>query len=214
VVVAQDGTSVTILRAINEQSKKDSLATPRAFYYPPGQFDPDGIVKQIKAANCNSVFFPGGGADVLSFMREADKTDWHPIIFVAGAANEIFDAPPGFSEKIFISLPSSPVDQTPEALREFSALSEKYKLPSQHLAVQMYAYGAAKILAEAIRRAGRDLSREKLIKVLEGFYEYQTGVTPAVTYGPNRRIGAMGAYIIKIDLKAKQFMPTGWVSVH
>jgi len=51
-----------------------------------------------------------------------------------------------------------------------------------------------------------------LIGALEGLHEYSTGLTQAITYGPNRRVGATGAYIVAIDLKQKQFVPvSGWV---
>jgi ABC-type branched-subunit amino acid transport system substrate-binding protein len=100
-------------------------------------------------------------------------------------------------------------------MKEFAALAEKYKLPSHHLATQMFAYCAAKTLVEALKRAGRDLSRDKLIQSLEGLYEYPTGLTPALTFGPNRRIGAMGAYVVTIDLNEKQFLPvSGWININ
>lgn len=215
VVFTQSESSSRVLHAVNEQSKKDGFAKPRAFDYFAGQFDAALTAKQLKAANCNLVIFLNGGKDVLSFMAEAVKIDWYPSTFVVGAGSEIFEAPLGFSEKIFLSFPTSPADQSPEGVREFSALAEKYRLPKQHLPAQISAFSSAKILAEAIRRVGKDLSREKLIQALEGLYEYQTGLTPAITYGPNRRIGAMGAYIVKVNLKEKQFVPTGgWISVN
>jgi hypothetical protein len=40
-------------------------------------------------------------------------------------------------------------------------------------------------------------------------------MTPPITYGPNRRVGAMGAYIITVDLKEKNFVPvSGWVAIN
>ena len=215
VVFTQGEISSSVLHAINEQSKKDGLAKPRGFDYVAGQFDPALTARQLKEANCDLVIFLKGDKDVLSFMAEAVKLDWYPSTFVVGASTDIFEAPLGFSEKIFLSFPTSPADQSPEGLREFSALAGKYKLPKQHLSAQISAYSSAKILTEAIRRVGKDLSREKLIQALEGLYEYQTGLTPAITYGPNRRIGAMGAYIIKVDLKEKRLVPAGgWISVN
>ena len=66
-----------------------------------------------------------------------------------------------------------------------------------------------------MRRVGKDLSREKLIQALEGLYEFSTGLTPAITFGPNRRIGAMGTYVVTIDLKERRFVPaSGWISVN
>jgi ABC-type branched-subunit amino acid transport system substrate-binding protein len=100
-------------------------------------------------------------------------------------------------------------------LKEFRLLGEKYKLTPKHLAAQVSAYSSAKILIEALKRTGKDLSREGLIQALEGFYNYQTGLTPPITYGPNRRIGAMGAYIVTVDLKKKEFVPvSGWVGIN
>jgi len=63
-----------------------------------------------------------------------------------------------------------------------------------------------------LKRAGRDLSREKLITALEGLYEYNTGVTPSITFGPNRRVGAMGAYVLSIDPAKREFVSSGWVN--
>jgi ABC-type branched-subunit amino acid transport system substrate-binding protein len=83
------------------------------------------------------------------------------------------------------------------------------------MAALVSAYGGLKILAEALKRAGSDVSREKLIDILEGFYDYPTGLTPPITYGPNARVGAMGAYIVAIDLQQQQFMSvSSWVKVN
>jgi ABC-type branched-subunit amino acid transport system substrate-binding protein len=159
----------------------------------------------------------GNSEEVIAFMKEAAGAEWFPSIFLLStiSAKEIFEVSPRFDRKIFFSFPTSPADQTPEGIKEFRAFAAKYKLPPNHLAVQISAYSAAKILVEALKRAGKDLSREKLISALEGLYQYPTGLTPAITYGPNRRIGAMGAYVVTIDLEKKEFQPaSGWIDVN
>jgi hypothetical protein len=56
------------------------------------------------------------------------------------------------------------------------------------------------------------LSRERLISALEGFYQFETGLTPAITYGPNRRIGTLGAYVVSVDPAKKAFVPASeWI---
>ena len=40
-------------------------------------------------------------------------------------------------------------------------------------------------------------------------YGFETGVTPRLSYGPNRRIGARGAHIVVVDLENKTYKPVG-----
>ena len=216
VVHPQNETYANVLKAIKAEGAKKRLTAPQAYEYEAGQFDAAAIARQIKQSNQEVVFFLGGAEELLSFMQEAEKLDWFPTIFVpsANAGAGIFSAPARFDGKLFFSFPTSPTDHDAEALKEFRALAQKYQLPQKHLAAQISAYSAAKILVEALKRAGKDVSREKLIQVLEGLYEYRTGLTPAITYGPNRRIGALGAYIVTIDLKKQQFVPaSGWINL-
>jgi len=215
IVYSPGEVNATVVEAVKEQCKKNRLSVPPTYSYKTGSFDAAEAVKQLKQTGRDGVFFLGNTGEALSFMREAEKLGWFPSIFLPSPGSaEVLSAPAGFSGKIFLSLPTSPADQTAEAIGEFRALAEKYKLPTRHVAAQLSAYSAAKILAEALKRAGKDLSREKLIQALEGFYEYQTGLTPAITYGPNRRIGAIGAYVITVDLKRQQFLPaSGWINI-
>jgi ABC-type branched-subunit amino acid transport system substrate-binding protein len=203
-----------IVESLKDQSTKAGLKLPAVYDYAAGSFDAAETVKQVKQFKL--LFFLGSTEELLSFMREAEKVNWVPTIVTAGASvgTKILSAPEAFDGKVFLTFPTSPADQSAEGIKEFRALSEKYKLPSTHVAAQISAFSAARILTEGLRRAGKDLSREKLIQALEGLYEYPTGLTPAITYGPNRRIGAMGAYIVTIDLKQKQFVPaSGWINV-
>ena len=212
VAFTQSESNSSTLKAINDQSKKDGFGT-QAYGY--ATLDAAAMVKQLRQAGAEIVFFLGGAEDAVLFMNQADKSGWFPTIFLPTADDRLLAAPLGFNGKIFFPFPTSPAAQSVTGTKEFRALADKYRLPNQHLAAQLSAYSSAKILAEAIRRVGRDLSREKLIQALEGFYNYETGLTPAITYGPNRRIGALGAYIVTIDLKAKQFVGASeWINMN
>ena len=87
------------------------------------------------------------------------------------------------------------------------------KLASRHAAAQASAIAAAKILVYGLERSGKNLSRERLVTTLEGLYEFDTGLMPRLTFGPNRRIGSMGAYIVTIDPEKKLFPATvEWIA--
>ena len=204
--------NATVLDAIKREGEKIGLKTA-AYEYEESNFDAVEYVKQIRQDPPGKVFFMGSVENLLSFMREAEKVNWFPEILLqsGGVSAGIFDAPAGFAGKIFFTVPVQPSEKS---LKEVRALVEKYKLPQKHFAVQVMAHSGAKILVEALKRAGKDLSREKLIQTLEGFYQYPTGLAPAITYGPNRRIGAPGAYVLMADLKEKNFVPvSGWIGI-
>jgi ABC-type branched-subunit amino acid transport system substrate-binding protein len=215
VVYPESELSAGVLEAIKDQCQKKSCGALETFSYQSAHFDAPTSAGKLSRTGKNVVFFLGTGEEALALMKEADKLHWSPLLYLPGAATgkDVFDAPPSFNQKIFISFPTSPADQTAEGIEEFRALAAKYKLPATHVATQLSAYSAARILVEGLKRAGKDLSREKLVETLEGLNQYATGVIPTVTYGPNRRIGAMGAYVITIDLEKKQFLPaSSWIN--
>src|SRR4029450_6593727 len=79
---------------------------------------------------------------------------------------------------------------------------------------QASAIAAARILVHALELCGKDLSRERLVTTLEGLYEYDTGLMPKITFGPNRRIGALGAYVVTLDPEKKLFPASAeWIPV-
>ncbi|HEY6187249.1 MAG TPA: ABC transporter substrate-binding protein [Pyrinomonadaceae bacterium] len=217
IVSPQGEQHTSLIEAVKDQAKKVGRNAVETYSYANVSPDVAGIVPKIQQTGRDTILFLGTGDAALAFMKEAERLHWSPTLYLlsSSAGREVFDAPPSFNHKIFISFPGSPADQTAEGIKEFRALAEKYKLPAQHRVAQLSAYSAAKILVEGLKRAGKDVSREKLIAALEGFNRFETGLTPAITYGPNRRIGATGAYVISIDLEKKQFVPASdWININ
>ncbi|MEJ7618972.1 MAG: ABC transporter substrate-binding protein [Pyrinomonadaceae bacterium] len=205
----------TVAEALADQSRKNNWHSWLNVSRPRAQFNAAQLAQELQASKTTALFFVGGREAARSLMKEAGKLGWTPHLFLIGSleGRDVFDFPASFKDKIFLSFPTVPSDQTSEAVLEYRALAERHKLSAKHLAVQFSAYSAAKVLNEGLKLAGRDLTREKLISSLEGLYAYQTGLTPAITYGPNRRVGAAGAYVMAIDADGKTFTPaSGWIT--
>ncbi len=150
-------------------------------------------------------------------MRESEKVGWTPRFFMLGSLvgrNIVDVVTQKMKDRIFLAFPTVPADVSATGAAEYSALLERYKLASTHAAAQASAMAAAKILVHALELCGKDLSRERLITTLEGLYEYETGLMPKISFGPNRRIGALGSYVVTID-PAKKLLPATleWVAV-
>lgn len=203
--------------AAAEQAKKAGLTITKKVVFKSDNYDPRAIVKELKTSNVESLFFFGEGKDQLLLLNEAAATGWSPNLFFLGTfgARDLSTlSRPESKNKIFLAFPTVPADISNEAMAEFRALQEKYKFQSRHMAAQLSAFAAAKVFVEGLMRAGRDLTREKFINALDTLYNYETGVTPPLTFGPNRRVGAAGAHIVTFDTAKKEFIPIGWVNVY
>jgi len=168
-------------------------------------------LRRLAADKADPVVFLGSGAEALALLQAADRLGWHPRLLVTGAAADdaLFGAPAAFDGRIFVALPSLPGGPGDETALAYRALGP---LTADNLSAQWAALGAAEVLIEGMKRAGRELSREKLVDQLESLRGFATGYSPPVTYGPARRLGARGAYVMSFDLRAKTFVPQGgWV---
>ncbi len=106
-----------------------------------------------------------------------------------------------YPERVFLAVPPSPSDATTEATAQYAKLKLDFHLPDEFLSAQYQALAEAAILAEALRRVGRYLSREALLQSLEGFYDFAPGFAPPVTFGPNRHEGSHQFRIVQLDPK-------------
>jgi ABC-type branched-subunit amino acid transport system substrate-binding protein len=70
----------------------------------------------------------------------------------------------------------------------------------------------AEPFVEALKRAGPDLTREKLVESLETLKNWNGGVGHNITFGPNERQGQKSVYISKCD-KGKAVRLSDWITI-
>ena len=217
-IVYSDNTlSGAAATAAAEHSKRLGLTVAAKLPYTPDKFEAKNIVNELKSKGTNLVLFFGAGKEESAILEAGAAADWIPNVFVLGVlrGKDLSISTTAFKNKVFVAYPTLPADITNEGRTEFRALHEKYRFAPRHTASQLAAFAAAKVFVEALTRAGKDLSREKLITSLEGLYEYDTGLTPRITFGPNRRVGAAGAHIVAMDVVEKEFATvTGWIKAY
>ena len=217
IVYSDNPLGLVAAAAAEEHAKKIGRVVETKHLFTSHSFDARAVVQDLKNKGVEVLLFFGTGKEQSLLLGEAAAVEWRPNVFVLGAMTG--KESPALSaetkDKIFIAYPTLPADISKDGVNEFRALHEKYKFAPRHTASQLSAFAVAKIFVEALTRAGKDLSREKLVKTLEGFYEYETGTTPRITFGPNRRIGAAGAHVVSVDLLEKEFASaSGWVKAY
>lgn len=205
-----------IATVIGEQLRKENWASVSENYYSRESFNAERQVAALKEQGINTIFLLSPAGDAATLFKAVAAAGWSPSIYLLGSladGNIVEAIPPSLKDRIFLAFPTVPTNISAAAGAEYGALLEKYKLRPSHTAAQLSALAAAKILVHALERSGKDLSRERLVTTLEGLYEFESGLTPAITFGPNRRIGSLGAYIVTVDPEKKLFPATAeWVS--
>ena len=190
-----------VIQAAEEQAKAKEWKRIFRREYTLNQFDAARWVQKLREEKVDIILFFGIETETRVLLKEIQKKNWAPVLLLPGVllGKTINDIPSTLKEKVLIAFPTLPEDQKEKGMKEFVRLVGKHNVPTSHPGAQLSAYAAAQVLLEGLRRAGREVSREKFIATLEKMLEFDTGLTPLITYGPNRHIGALGAYVVTVD---------------
>jgi ABC-type branched-subunit amino acid transport system substrate-binding protein len=203
VVIADDKLQTDVAAAMQATWKELSVDKPREFLL--SKTNGAEIVRELHSQGIEKVFFVGDGEQLLPWIQAADRAEWAPRVFLLGPLldGEIFAAPARFQGRIFAAYPQ--LQPEVGAVDQFDDFLQRHKLASDHRLVQISAYCAAKVLEDALTRAGKNVTREKLILSLEQMRDYKTGLLPGITFGVNRRVGSFKAEIVCVDLASHSF---------
>lgn len=195
-----------------EWRQRDSTGIERVEY---SKFDAAGTAARLARKNARGVFFLGSGTELRDMLQAAENLQWFPAVFQPGPLADagVFDISSAFADRVFFSLPTLPSDLASPAVHEYELLVKKHGVSSPQPARSLAMLASAKVLTEGLRQSGRQLSREKLVQSLSTLIDFHTGLTPVLNFSPTRRIGALGAYIVKLDLKNRTFTPVdSWMT--
>lgn len=197
------------LSGVKTQAKLYPLEIAFEQTYARGSFPVEALVGMIAQKRPDGIFFFGNAEQFAQLTRAMDAAKQSAALFssVVMIGHGAFDAPASIVPQIFLAYPAALPGQ--DDFTEFVTVMQKSGVKLTSPAFQSVAYGAAKTFVEATKLSGRQLSRAALVASLEQLSDFKTGVVPPLTFGPNRRIGASGCYVVGIDLTRKQYVPLG-----
>ena len=154
-----------------------------------------------------SVFYLGSSGGFSRMAERLQTAGQVPYLFAASnqVAGDLLQVPSGFSRRVFLAYPFVPGDWTQAGRMALTQLRERQRLGGEHAVLQVGAYSSMMLLSEGMKQAGRDASREKLVSALENLHDFDTGLTPLITFGPGRRLGLSGAHVVTVDLSDQRF---------
>ena len=216
VIVAKDDTYDDVYQATIRQAERRGWPAFHVIRSAGSPIEAASHVAELKGRGTETVFYFGPSRGLAAFAAEAQKADWAPRIFLSGmlSGRAAFELPGSFDGRVFLAYPTLPSDRTQSGAEAFQVLHNKHGLPRHSWATQVAAYVAAQVFVEGLRRAGRALSRANLLAALAALSDFETGLTRPVSFGPNRRVGALGAHVVSVDLAARAFRPGAqWVQL-
>ena len=189
--------------------EKYNLQLIGAERYNTGDQDFSAQLLRIKQANPDGVFVWAFAAEAGIIVRQAKELGIPAPLFGGGAtATPLFPRGAGPAGVGFIAdfvLPVLPESSTAPAVVKYrEALKKLYPSglpPGRPSEYDLAGYGAGKIVEEGLRRAGRELTREKFIEALETLKEFDTGVLFPVTYAKDKHEASSQAQIVRINDK-------------
>ena len=177
--------------------------------------DLDRLIKDLAKDGSDRVVYLGPASLTGPLFRAADRAAFCPSFYLPSALADraMSGLPTSCDGRIFLSFPYLPRDVTRSGEDLLDRLRRERNLPRDHEATQIACLMALKVLEEGLRRCGRDLSRARLVDKLEQLNEFETGYSRPLTFGPNRRMGSPGAYILSLEDSGRRFRPLGWWTV-
>lgn len=153
-----------------------------------------------------ALFFLGRGQAFAQMSGQLQAAGRTPYLFAASSqvASELSALGPAWSERVFLAYPFIPSDWNEQGRAAMTALQRRQGLDGRQASLQVATWCALRLLSEALRQVGRDASREQLVRALEGLHDVDTGLTPALGFGPGRRQGLAGAHVVSVVMRGPQ----------
>lgn len=209
---ANNATAQEALNGLQTQMQMYAMELVLEECFVAGKLPPDRVSQSLQHARPDFVFVFSQADDIKAIALQMQQAHYkQPLLtsmLMLGRTG--FELPAEVAASLVIAYPAALPEEN--QLAEFSRLRRKSGVSAHSLAFQSIAFAAAETFIEAVQRNGRQLSRTSLIATLEQFRAYKPSTVPPLTFTRNRRVGALGAYIVRIDPVTKQYVPmTDWI---
>jgi ABC-type branched-subunit amino acid transport system substrate-binding protein len=196
-----------VAEAIREQLQRNQLNVAADVVISQTTQKPaDNQLARLESVNPGAVFFIGTAKELASFNKLMPKNRHQPILLglLAMLGADVINIPELTMSKMLLA---NPFDLNDLERPQFLDIMKKYSVTIQSPGLQRIACAAVNFVAEGLKRTGKYLTRVKFTRSLDETKNFPLGIMPPLQFGPNRRQGAKGAYILTVDIKTRTLSP-------
>ena len=188
--------------------EKHNLELVGAERYNVGDQDFSAQLLRLKQANPDAVFVWAFAAEAGIIVRQSKELGLNVPHAGGGATmTPLFPKGAGPAGAGFLTIsvyPNLPESSAPPVVKYREALKKLYPTgfpPGRPSEYDFLGYGAGKIVEEGLRRAGRDLTREKFMDALETLRDFDTGILYPVTFTKDNHEGSSQVQMVRVNEK-------------
>ena len=198
----KDTITIEISDFIDRTSTALGLPQPIYSSYGAENLDSTKIIERFQSLAVSAVIYLGEWHTFYDLLGVAQAKSWSPWFLLPTPVidHRAFNLPQTLAERLIMSYPINPADQTHES--DFNALRKKLISGAGNIASERMAYGLSQVMIAGLKGAGRELSITRFVAALEHLKNLETGVSRPLSFGPDRKIGVPGAYILGVDATA------------
>jgi len=200
------------LDGLKRQAKMYGIPIIATVSYKRGTVDFNSQVVRMMKAGVEYCFLATIYRETAGVTKTAAKLGWKPTFVINSAATDRITlklSGPAADGVLGVMCGELLSSQKP-GYKKYLERTEKYsklKKPSFYHSV---GYLFAEVFCEGLKLTGPDLTRKTFIKGMDRIRDFNTGVGPNITFGPELRAGAHSAFIVKAE-KGDFKKLTGWL---
>lgn len=167
-----------------------------------GTLEIEDALDKIQASGAQAVIMIGTYSPCAKFIKEARARKYNPLfhnVSFVGAdklVEELGDAGEGVLVTQVVPPPTQRI--LLPATEQYSRLLSQYYPQDEPNFVSFEGFINARILIEALRRTGRDITREGFIRAIESIKEHYVGIGAIINFGPRDHQGIDDVYLTEI----------------
>ncbi|MFH1350767.1 MAG: ABC transporter substrate-binding protein [Pseudomonadota bacterium] len=200
---------------VEKEVKKYRASLKTKVSFPSKEVDFSSHVLKLKSADIDHVIIVGIYGESAKILSEMHKIGWKPTVIVnaSSADPKLLELSGSAGEGAIVQMNFAMFTDDAPGVKEYRELMARHAPEAKLSNFGMWGgYAAAKLLVEGLNRAGKDLTREKLVSALESISGFKTDILPPINFGPNKRAGAPGAVYTKIE-GGKFKKLTDWIMI-
>ncbi|MBW1941962.1 MAG: ABC transporter substrate-binding protein [Deltaproteobacteria bacterium] len=199
------------IRGIELAAKAYGLKIVAKEAYKRGAVDFSSQALNLKRANPDILMMATVTRETTAFLKETDKLGWYPVCFSTAAVcyEKIIELLGDKARNLHTVNYIARFWEESPGMKQLKAVYKKYRPDIDMLMhYHILGYVNSMIFAQALKGAGRDLTREGWVKAMENIRDFDTqGLAGVISFAPDMHSPKCQGRIFKTDLVKKLWIP-------